>query len=162
MAVLTNFHRMNGPDGGREREHEADRGSEANYCSKGVPLLLLLLLHLQVLHSHLLSLHPNTHSANLYCPFLQLLLLQPLSALRLIPRPPRSSLRLLFLPLPPAAGGSQPPQLPGSKPPIFHPCLAPRTDQLRPLISYFDRCEKLARAPATICSTLCPCLKELG
>ena len=94
MAVLTNFHRMNGPDGGREREHEADRGSEANYCSEGVPLLLhllLLLLHLlllQVLHSHLLSLHPNTHSANLYCPFLQLLLLQqPLSALRLIPLP---------------------------------------------------------------------------
>ena len=35
---------MNGPDGGREREHEADRGSEANYCSEGVPLLLLLLL----------------------------------------------------------------------------------------------------------------------
>ena len=87
MAVLTNFHRMNGPDGGREREHEADRGSEANYCSEGVPLLHLLLL-LLVLHSHLLSLHPNTHSANLYCPFLQLLLLlQPLSALRLIPLP---------------------------------------------------------------------------
>ena len=89
MAVLTNFHGMNGPDGGREREHEADRGSEANYCSEGVPLLLFLHLLLLLLHSHLLSLHPNTHSANLYCPFLQLLLLQqPLSALRLIPRCP--------------------------------------------------------------------------
>ena len=43
---------MNGPDGGREREHEADRGSEANYCSEGVPLLLLhLLLLLLLLHS---------------------------------------------------------------------------------------------------------------
>ena len=70
----------------------APRGFQFSTSSSSTPLLFLLFL-LLLLHSHLLSLHPNTHSANLYCPFLQLLLLQqPLSALRLIPPLPQDLL----------------------------------------------------------------------
>ena len=73
----------------RWRAREGARGRQRQWSQlllRGGSTSPLLLL--QVLHSHLLSLHPNTHSANLYCPFLQLLLLlQPLSALRLIPLP---------------------------------------------------------------------------
>ena len=47
---------------------------------------------------------------NLYCPFLRLLLQQLLSALP-NSTAPRSTLRLLFLALPPAAGGNHPPSI---------------------------------------------------
>ena len=155
---------MNGPDGGREREHEADRGSEANYCSEGVLLLLLLLLLLLQLHSHLLSLHPNTHSANLYCPFLQLLLLlQPLSALRLIPLPQDLLYDYFFCryrPLPVVANPlnyqdrSRQYFIPGTK---NRPASTPDF-LLRPLWEARPcPCHHLLHY-----TTLCPCLKELG
>ena len=128
VAILTNFQRMNGTDG--LRGHEADRGGEANYGSKGV-LLLAHLLH------HLLSLHPYTHRTAplLLFLFLQLLLHQPLSALP-NSTAPRSTLRLLFLGLPPAASGNHPPSITS----IEAANISSLRPNFQPPISYFGRC----------------------
>ena len=117
VAILTNFERMNGTDVRRGRGTRPTEAVKPIMAPRGFLLPACLLLPT----NHLLSLHPYTLlQPNLYCPFLQLLLQQPLSALP-NSTAPRSTLRLLFLALPPAAGGNHPPQLPASKPPIFHP-----------------------------------------
>ena len=105
VAILTNFDRMNGTDGWRER-----RGTRPTEAVK--PIMAPRGFLLPSAH-HLLSLHPSYTlllQPNLYCPFLQLLLHQPLSALP-NSAAPRSTLRLLFLELPPAAGGNHPPSI---------------------------------------------------
>ena len=113
VAILTNFERMNGTDVRRGRGTRPTEAVKPIMAPRGflLPGCLPTTYYLFILY---------TAPTQPLLPFLRLLLQQLLSALP-NSTAPRSTLRLLFLALPPAAGGNHPPQLPASKPPIFHP-----------------------------------------